>query len=177
MVQYSSSQEVELSIVASGSAPLRFQWLFNGSPILEGTEARLRIKPLLPAQAGNYSVVVFNSSSSATSASARVALPEAPMIFVQPQSRAANLGTNVTLTVGALGVGALRYQWFFQGMPIDQATNVTLVITNIQTSHAGIYQAFVSDQIGGAYSAAASLSVTPQTLHSVLSFRSNSGAG
>ena len=160
MVQYSSSQEVELSIVASGSAPLRFQWLFNGSPILEGTEARLRIKPLLPAQAGNYSVVVFNSSSSATSASARVALPEAPLIFVQPQSRAANLGTNVTLTVGALGVGALRYQWFFQGMPIDQATNVTLVITNIQTSHAGIYQAFVSDQIGGAYSAAASLSVT-----------------
>lgn len=169
VVRYLPGQGVELSITATGTAPLRYQWLFNSVPIAGATESVLTIAPLLPSGAGQYSVVVYNASSSATSASAVVVIQEAPNIYLQPLSKSANLGTNVSFTVGVLSATPVTYQWFKAATAIPRATNATLVLTNLQPVDAGPYQVFVAGASGGLYSAPAYLTViTKPSILSIL---------
>ncbi|HEX7846083.1 MAG TPA: immunoglobulin domain-containing protein, partial [Chitinophagaceae bacterium] len=49
---------ITFSVVASGDAPLTYQWLFNGNPIGGATTASYNISSVNAGDAGNYSVVV-----------------------------------------------------------------------------------------------------------------------
>ncbi len=53
--------------VAASSFQLRYQWLFNGAPIADATNATLTLSNLLAAQTGAYSALVTNIVGSATS--------------------------------------------------------------------------------------------------------------
>jgi uncharacterized repeat protein (TIGR03803 family) len=68
-----SAQEggnVSFSVVGLGSAPLEYQWWFNGS-ILEGaTGSNLELTNLQSSQAGAYTVVIASNFGTATSAPA-----------------------------------------------------------------------------------------------------------
>lgn len=55
------------SVVASGPAPLAYQWRFNNQPISGATGSTLTIPNAQPANQGNYDVVVSNASGSITS--------------------------------------------------------------------------------------------------------------
>jgi hypothetical protein len=60
---------VMFSVVASGSAPLSYQWLLNETNRLAGaTGDTLNLTNVQPAEAGSYSVVVANAGGSVTSA-------------------------------------------------------------------------------------------------------------
>lgn len=63
-----------LQVVASGSVPLFYQWLFNGTPLGGATNSVLVLNNLTPANAGNYQVVVTNVVNAVTSAVAKVAV-------------------------------------------------------------------------------------------------------
>jgi hypothetical protein len=54
------AESVTLSVSATGAPPLRYQWMFDGEPILQGTNATLVFTNARPDQWGNYSVVVTN---------------------------------------------------------------------------------------------------------------------
>jgi len=54
-------------VVATGAPLLRFQWRFNGTNIVGGTNALLNITNALLANAGSYDVVVTNVAGSVTS--------------------------------------------------------------------------------------------------------------
>lgn len=69
---------VSFDVVANGSAPLSYQWYFNGNPIEGQTEATLELIDVQPAQAGAYSVSVSNDSGSATSTSATLTVNPLP---------------------------------------------------------------------------------------------------
>src|SRR5205814_839663 len=72
------------TVVATGSAPLGYRWLFNGTNLSEGGQftgtatATLSLNSLIVANGGGYSVVVTNSGGSVTSATATltVSLPD-----------------------------------------------------------------------------------------------------
>ena len=66
--------EVTFSAAASGSAPLCYQWYFNGIPIPDETNANLTISPAVPAHEGTYNVVVTNAAGADTSWSATLAV-------------------------------------------------------------------------------------------------------
>ena len=68
-------------------------------------------------------------------------------------------GTNLTLSVGALGTTPFRYQWFFNKKPLPGATNLAHTITNAQTKHAGAYTVRVQNDIGSATSSVATVKV------------------
>ena len=55
------------SVTAAGAAPLSYQWLFNGSPVVGATKTIHSIGNVLLSQAGNYQVVVSNPAGSETS--------------------------------------------------------------------------------------------------------------
>jgi hypothetical protein len=72
-----------------------------------------------------------------------------PLIISQPQSQSAYFGQTITLSVTAIG-GAppLRYQWQKDALSIMGATNSTLVLRQLESSHAGAYIVIVSDNSG-----------------------------
>ncbi len=59
---------VNLSAIASGVAPLRYQWLFNGNPLTGATNSTLTLTHLQLTNAGGYICLVANSYGIATSA-------------------------------------------------------------------------------------------------------------
>ena len=57
----------EFFVNVSGTAPISYQWLFDGTAILSATNRFLLFSSPQPAQWGYYSVIVSNASGSVTS--------------------------------------------------------------------------------------------------------------
>jgi len=156
------------SVTAAGSEPFSFQWLEDGVPLADGggvagtQTATLSLINVSHTNAGAYSVVVSNSFGSVTSAPATFTVLD-PAIAVQPSSQSADVGQNVTFTVTAAGTPPFGYQWWRDGAPLAGATASTLTLTNLGRGHAGNYSVLVTNQYGGAYSAAATLGVNLAT--------------
>jgi len=147
------------SVAASGSLPLTYQWLFNGSNISEATSPSLIISNLTPSDLGTYSVFIINDLSAATSHD--VVLSMRPYIATPFTGTATYLGQSPTLTVGAWGTPPLYYQWFEDARPIAAGTNRTLTLTDIQFTNAGFYSVVVSSALGSATNAPAQVVVEP----------------
>jgi hypothetical protein len=155
-------QDVTFTVAATGQAPLFYQWLFNGDPILSATDAVLTLTNVQPNQAGRYHAVVYNAAGSATSAGAQLFVRIPAFIQQQPQSVTNIPGRNIFFTVAAIGTGPLRYRWHFNGVPITNlptATNATLSVTNIQPSSDGLYTVVITDNVGPVTSVPARLRV------------------
>lgn len=73
-----------------------------------------------------------------------------PMLLFStgPQNRAAVVGQDTSLSASALGARPLSYQWLFGGSVIPGATNSVLVLTNIQSANAGLYEAVITNISG-----------------------------
>jgi hypothetical protein len=61
---------VALSVSATGTSPLTYQWYKNGTAIAGGTNASFTISPVSSSDAASYTVKVTNSAGSVTSAAA-----------------------------------------------------------------------------------------------------------
>lgn len=73
------------AVTATGTAPLRYQWRYNGAAMTGETNATLNLLNLTTNQAGLYSVVVSNSVSFATSLNAALTVsPSAPTTVLGP---------------------------------------------------------------------------------------------
>lgn len=84
------------SVVASGSAPLTYEWRFKGNPLAGAVTPQLVISNVTLAHAGDYAVVVRNPGGSATSTVARltVHLPPLPAPEWQWVSGGGGTGTD-----------------------------------------------------------------------------------
>jgi hypothetical protein len=145
--------------MASGSAPLSYQWLFNSAPLASGTSSILSLPNVQPADAGSYSVVVTNTLGSATSGVAMLTVTIPPTIGTQPQSQTNIAGTTALFYVGATGTAPLNYQWKFGSANLAGATSSALTLTNIQASNVGNYTVVVSNVAGSTTSSVAVLTV------------------
>ena len=82
-----------------------------------------------------------------------------PFIQSQPASQAVSAGQDAIFAVGASGLPTPAYQWLKNGVAIPGATGPTLFLSGVQASDAGNYSVTVSNSIGSATSATASLTV------------------
>ncbi len=85
-----------------------------------------------------------------------------PVITQQPQSCTNVVGTTATFTVLATGTEPLAYQWQktrAEWSDLADCTNAALVLTNVQTSHAGDYRVVVTNAEGAVTSQVAQLTV------------------
>ncbi|HTL56951.1 MAG TPA: LamG-like jellyroll fold domain-containing protein [Candidatus Limnocylindrales bacterium] len=71
-------QTANLTVGASGTAPLVYQWSFNGTPLQGATNASLVLLNIQMAQAGTYVVLVTNELGSAVSSNAVLTVNPAP---------------------------------------------------------------------------------------------------
>ena len=128
------------------------------------------IQPLQPGDSGSYSVIVSNSVSNIRSDIVTLTVSNVvgrPEIVQPPGNQAVSVGDSAVLTVLATGNAPLTYQWRKNGTNIVNATGSALVFQNIQLSDAGAYSVFVSNTVGTATSASATLIVNPATDRSI----------
>jgi hypothetical protein len=74
---------VTLAVIATGSAPLQYQWRFNNAPIPGATSATLTLINAQVQHSGLYSVLVSNSVGTAISTSATLVVTVPPVVTVQ----------------------------------------------------------------------------------------------
>jgi pectate lyase len=160
-----ASQTAAFTVMASGTAPLHFQWYFNTNAVLDGaTGSTLTLNNVQTNDAGSYSVIVTNSAGSATSMVATLTVSNitaAPSITTQPQDQTVIVGQTAVFSVGAAGTPPLSYQWYFNtNTLLADATNASLALNNVQTNDAGVYSVIVTNSLGVTNSVFATLTVT-----------------
>lgn len=162
------SQEV-LADDADGNATLAFDllqgpaWLsltpgVNGRAVLSGMPAgnsgdvhqvQLRVRD------GDGGTALFTYQLS-------LLLPtDLPVLTLEPESRDAGEGQEVTLRAAVSGIGPFRWQWFRDGEPIPGANSPTLAFGDVDRTDAGSYSVTVSNIVGQDASAPALLEVHP----------------
>ena len=66
--------EVSFRVQAIGTAPLAYQWEFNGATLAGETNPAIELTNVQPAEVGGYQVIVTNAAGSATSSVAALAM-------------------------------------------------------------------------------------------------------
>jgi hypothetical protein len=161
-----SGQRATFNVVASGSSPLSYQWLKNGTAIAAATSTSYSTPPTSSADNGAlFSVVVSNSVGSVASAGAPLTVTAAaggvaPTITVQPADQTISSGQSATFAVAASGSAPLSYQWQKNGLALAAATSATYRTPPETIGDNGAHFAvLVSDAAGSVTSRAAKLLV------------------
>jgi hypothetical protein len=159
------------TVTAKGTAPLTYQWQFNGASLSNSANisgvstAILKIKSAQSNDAGSYTVIVTDKSGSVTSSTATLAVDNPPVITVQPKSEVAAIGSNTSFSVTATGTAPLGYHWKRNGAALSDTatysgtTTSLLKITDPLAVNAGIYTVVVSNAVGSVTSAKATLTL------------------
>ncbi|MFN7138168.1 MAG: immunoglobulin domain-containing protein [Limisphaerales bacterium] len=155
----SAGQTIHLNVQALGLNQLSYQWRLNGNNLVGATASTYSKSNPGLNDAGEYTVVVSNSSGSITSAVANVIVNLPPTITAQPEDQNVVESRDVHFSVTATGTAPLAYQWFFNGGAITGATQASYSITNVIASQAGTYSVAVSNAVGSTLSDNATLIV------------------
>jgi hypothetical protein len=148
-----------MSVVASGTPPLFYQWMLNETNVVGATNSDYVITDLTVDTAGSYSVEVANAYGITNSSPATMALLPS---LISPFAGAIDIwGQNAVLNVGAVGSGTLYYQWYFNGQAIAGATASSYAMDGIQFTNAGLYNVVVSSIYGSVTNTSYQVVVNP----------------
>ena len=163
-----SGSSANLSVTATGSATLAYQWYRGASgttsdPVSGATSATLSIAPTATT---SYWVRVTNSCGSVNSAAATVTVNtvcSVPSITRQPASVSIFAGQSTTLSLTASSATTMSYQWYRGSSgtttsPITGATAASLKVTLTTTAS---YWARVTNSCGFVNSSTATVTVKP----------------
>ena len=152
-------------VSASGTEPLSYQWLKDGTAITGAGNAALTLTNVQPGNAGNYTVRVANNAGSATSQVARLTVLVPPTITAQPQDLAVTNGASASFSVDVNGTEPFTFQWLRSGGMIRGAAGKVYTINGATTNDAGNYSVIVTNGAGSVTSRAALLTVNvPPTI-------------
>jgi len=152
-----------VGVVATGTAPLTFQWYLNGAPVIGATTSTYSIPSFQVANAGGYTVIVSNAYGSIISNLTPVnaiSQTATPRITAQPASQSLQVGAKLNLAVAIVDNLNVTYQWYFNGNPIIGATNATYSIPTAVFTNTGIYTVAIIYSGGTLVSAPATVMVT-----------------
>ena len=134
------------NVGAAGTSPFSYQWLFEGTNLLNSNAGTLTVSSVTPQNLGPYAVIVTNNYGSVTSSIANLYMY--PYLAMPFSGVTTDWGQTNVLSVGAWGSGSLAYQWNFNGTAISGATSSNLVLSGIQFTNAGLYSVVVSNSYG-----------------------------
>jgi hypothetical protein len=166
-----SGQTASFVVVATGTAPLSYQWFRNGAAIAGATSSSYTTAATVSGDSGAlFTVTITNTAGSVTSATATLTVNTAPTILAQPVSQAVTSPQTATFSVAASGSGTLTYQWYKNGSLISGATSSSYTTPATTGANNGsLYTVTVTNATGSVTSAAATLSVDTTPLANGLS--------
>ncbi len=143
---------VTLAVEARGTAPLAYQWLFQGQVLPGATSSTLVLANLRLDQQGVYTVAVSNTAGTVLSREAEVKvgeLPVAPSMTRQPEDQVAIAGvTRFCFQPGVAGTGPLGFQWQRDGVDLPGSVTVSLCLGPLTAADAGRYRLVVTNAQG-----------------------------
>lgn len=154
----------------TGSAPMSYQWFFNGTAIPGANGPLLTLNNVNAGNAGTYQLEASNRENRVRTRAARLTVGQpsgtppavaAPKILTPPAKVTVTAGNTATFAVGAQGGAPLRYQWFRDGQPIEGAMASALTIASVRQGDAGAYAVTVANEGGRARSDDVALTVLP----------------
>jgi hypothetical protein len=157
-------------VTASGTGPLSYQWLFNGTNLSDGgqfsgaTNSTLSLSNVQPTNAGSYWVEVTNPAGSVISTAAVLTVVVPPDVTLTPTNQTVPVGGTASFSAVVAGTEPISYQWQWDGTNLDGAVSQTLSLTNVQPGQAGGYSVMVTNSAGSATSAVAVLTVASPPL-------------
>jgi Immunoglobulin domain/Beta-propeller repeat len=154
--------DVTLTVEASGTVPLGYQWRLDGRDIVGATDATLFFTNVRTSQNGEYSVKVSNSIGWTVSPDARLTVNSPPLIQTQPQSQTVFAGDFAILSVEADGWPYPNLQWQLNGTNLVGQNYGQLINWNVAATDAGNYTVVASNSVGSVTSAVAVLTVIVQ---------------
>ena len=159
-------QAATFSVIASGTAPLSYQWSKNGAAITGATSANYTTPATTASDNGSQiTVTVGNSAGNVTSSTALLTVNASvvgPSITLQPISQAVSVGQAATFSVAASGTAPLSYQWQKNGASIGGATSSGYTTSPAVSGDSGAtFRAIVTNAAGSITSNSATLTVTP----------------
>ena len=159
-----AGQTATFTVVASGTAPLSYQWQKGSAAIAGATSASYTTPATSISDNGTqFKVVVTNPAGSVASNPAALtvtATATTPSITTQPANQSVSAGQTATFTVAASGTAPLSYQWQKGGVAISGATSASYTTPATSVSDSGSqFRVVVSNSAGSATSNSATLTV------------------
>jgi GH25 family lysozyme M1 (1,4-beta-N-acetylmuramidase) len=148
---------VSFNVGASAPWPMSYQWRFNATNIAGATASSYAKNNVQLADGGSYSVVLSDLGGDTISSNAVLTLLGSPVITNQPQDQVAAVGQGAAFAVGVSSFAPVSYQWQFNGMPLQDATNASVVLAGIRSTNVGAYSVVVSNVAGVVVSSNAAL--------------------
>src|SRR5688572_21768065 len=159
-----SGSTLTMSVSATSASAATYQWRKDGLALTGQTSAIFSKSNITVSDSGVYTVAVSNAGGSVTSGPAQVVVQVPPSISSHPLSSSVPAASAVTLSVSASGT-ALRYQWFKEGGALPGRTNSSFSILSMTAADQGTYHAVVTNLVGSASSASATLGIVyPPTI-------------
>jgi hypothetical protein len=154
-----------MSVVATGTAPLTYQWYRGGAAISGATSASYTTGVLQLVDSGAvFSVVVANGTlPNATSANATVtvvAAPVAPSVTSQPAAATVSAGATASFTAAFAGTAPMTYQWFRNAVAISGATALTLNVNTVLGDNGALFTCQATNSVNSILTNTALLTVT-----------------
>jgi hypothetical protein len=151
--------DITLSLAATGTGRLDYQWYKDDVLIQDETFAQLHLEEVQESDGGIYHCVVTNVVGPRSTAPIELTVRLAPRIISSPVSIGIAKLRPATFEVVVEGAGPFTYQWFKNGFEIPGATNSTLVIKDLVEDNMGSYTVKVSNGWAWAESEPAELQV------------------
>jgi PKD repeat protein len=161
--EFCETDDVILNTLATGTN-LQYQWYKDGAMIPGANGSSLVLAGATVADEGSYYCEVSNSCVPQTSETAVLSMNDPTVIVSQPVDDIVCEGDNANMTVSVTGSG-LSYSWTHNGTPIDDlgaysgTKTASLIINNLDLSHAGVYVCEISGSCGNVNSDPATLTV------------------
>jgi hypothetical protein len=152
----------QFDVGASGTSPLAYQWLFQGTNLPGADAGPLVVTNVTPQNLGPYAVIITNNYGSVTSSVANLYMY--PYLETPFSGAITYWGQTNILSVGAWGSGGLSYQWYLNGAAISGATSSNLVLSGIQFTNAGLYTVVVSSPYGSVTNTPEQVVVNPANI-------------
>ncbi len=143
-----------------GTPTPTLQWRKDGVAVPGATGASLTLNNVQATNAGSYTLFGSNPVGSISTAPAQLTvIYPPPTISMQPASVSVQAGGTATFSVGASSFPGPTFQWRKEGVSLAGATSPSLVLTNVQSAHAGRYSVLVQTEFGSVTSIDAVLTV------------------
>lgn len=150
---------VRMSVVASGSGTLTYQWRKNGVNVTGATGATLTLSSVTATDSGTYNVRVGNSAGTVVSTNSVLSVEASPVIVEQPAPQYVSEGAPARFSVSVAAVPSASYQWRKNGVNIAGATGSSLSLLGVSTGDVGTYSVVASNAVGSTSSAGATLGI------------------
>ncbi len=145
---------VTLSLTASGTPPLSYQWLKNGAPIGGATTNKIIFTNAQLTDSATYQCTITNASGvNLTTVNTRgiVLVTNIPVhILTQPVNTNRTVGQSATLTIkiNTNATPPVAFQWYKNSSPISGATTTTLSFPYLTVSNSGTYTCIITNPAG-----------------------------